>query len=497
MVPTGDQDRVSLDDPADDRLGHDDRRRGSRRTAGPAVRRSAATGSAFAARIRNGSGGARPRTGSRCSRPRVSTSRRSHRSAPEWTPPLYADAASPGPDRCPACPGQQLRVEAGRVSRQARVLPPGRALDARRPACRGPIAERRAHVVVGARDARLHRDVRRRRRSSRGTTCARGAATGAARSSSRRSSRSPRSASGCSTRSTSPIRTSRWRGSSSASRSGRPACCGCSTWRSSPTSGGSGRRRVVSWSRLMARQWRDPLVGRDILFGVALGALIHVIDLGSGAAGLTRLGHTRVAAARAVARRPARHALRAGAEVGNQVFNAVLNALFVRLRHGPAEDRSSGGSGRPSTVAIALFTLHLRRAASDDGQAWAINLTPHRPDRRASSCWPSSTWACSRRSILFLVDFIIVERGVHARYVEVVLRRFRCSSLADSRHDGVLRVLRLARRRAAAGSDRLARLRSHRRQIPAGRLEDRQTSRRPSMHRRRLRRRSPVRPLQD
>ena len=32
---------------------------------------------------------------------------------------------------------------------------------------------------------------------------------------------------------------------------------------------------IVSWSRLMARQWRDPLVGRDILFGVALGVLIR------------------------------------------------------------------------------------------------------------------------------------------------------------------------------------------------------------------------------
>src|SRR5262249_43693202 len=37
---------------------------------------------------------------------------------------------------------------------------------------------------------------------------------------------------------------------------------------------------VVSWSRLMARQWRDSLVGRDILFGVALGLLIHALGIG-------------------------------------------------------------------------------------------------------------------------------------------------------------------------------------------------------------------------
>src|SRR5262245_4687551 len=34
---------------------------------------------------------------------------------------------------------------------------------------------------------------------------------------------------------------------------------------------------LVSWSRLMAGQWRDPLVGRDILFGAALGVLLTVL----------------------------------------------------------------------------------------------------------------------------------------------------------------------------------------------------------------------------
>src|SRR5262249_7195125 len=82
---------------------------------------------------------------------------------------------------------------------------------------------------------------------------------------------------------------------------------------------------VVSWSRLMARQWRDPLVGRDILFGVALGVLIHVLDMGSTllvqalgqsmpprVPGLDDLLGTRYAIAL----------------MGNHVFNALFNAIF-------------------------------------------------------------------------------------------------------------------------------------------------------------------------
>src|SRR5262249_6868544 len=36
---------------------------------------------------------------------------------------------------------------------------------------------------------------------------------------------------------------------------------------------------LVSWSRLMARHWRDPLVGRDVLLGVALGLAVHALDV--------------------------------------------------------------------------------------------------------------------------------------------------------------------------------------------------------------------------
>src|SRR5262249_17786988 len=83
---------------------------------------------------------------------------------------------------------------------------------------------------------------------------------------------------------------------------------------------------LVSWSRLMARHWRDPLVGRDVLLGVALGLAVHALDVGSKYAG-ARLGYhwtpdvpdlqELLGTSMVVAR------------VLNQVFNAVLNAIFA------------------------------------------------------------------------------------------------------------------------------------------------------------------------
>jgi tRNA A-37 threonylcarbamoyl transferase component Bud32 len=83
---------------------------------------------------------------------------------------------------------------------------------------------------------------------------------------------------------------------------------------------------VVSWSRLMARQWRDPLVGRDILFGVALGLAIVVLNLGSNL--LTqRLGKVTPPSVPPLdTLLGTRFAI---GLMGSQVFNAVLNALFA------------------------------------------------------------------------------------------------------------------------------------------------------------------------
>jgi len=83
---------------------------------------------------------------------------------------------------------------------------------------------------------------------------------------------------------------------------------------------------LVSWSRLMARQWRDPLVGRDILLGVVIGLSVHVFDVGSTYLGM-RLGHPQAPGV------PDLQQL-VGISLNlartlNHVFNAVVNAIFT------------------------------------------------------------------------------------------------------------------------------------------------------------------------
>jgi len=83
---------------------------------------------------------------------------------------------------------------------------------------------------------------------------------------------------------------------------------------------------VVGWSRLMAGQWRDALVGRDILFGVGVGLFLYLLGLSSTLLGqklgvptpprvpsLDHLLGTRFVLA----------------QVGNVVFNSLINGLFV------------------------------------------------------------------------------------------------------------------------------------------------------------------------
>ena len=82
---------------------------------------------------------------------------------------------------------------------------------------------------------------------------------------------------------------------------------------------------LVSWSRLMARQWRDPVVGRDILFGVALGALISLLGVAAGYLG-HRLGYPGSPQVPELAHLRGTAAVLA--RTLNHVFNAVLNAIF-------------------------------------------------------------------------------------------------------------------------------------------------------------------------
>jgi len=128
-------------------------------------------------------------------------------------------------------------------------------------------------------------------------------------------------------------------------------------------------KTVVSWSRLMARQWRDPLVGRDILFGVALGLLIHALGIGNDiidkhlgqvlpphSPPLDNLMGTRFVIAL----------------LGNQVFNAILNAMvcvfgMVLLKIIVRNEWAA------VAVAIALFTFTSSRSLESNGP-FGINL---------------------------------------------------------------------------------------------------------------------------
>jgi hypothetical protein len=83
---------------------------------------------------------------------------------------------------------------------------------------------------------------------------------------------------------------------------------------------------LVSWSRLMAGQWRDPLVGRDILFGCALGAVMTVIGFSTDYINLS-LGYASPPPVPELRQLFGTHVVIA--RQLNQVFNAVLNALFA------------------------------------------------------------------------------------------------------------------------------------------------------------------------
>jgi len=123
---------------------------------------------------------------------------------------------------------------------------------------------------------------------------------------------------------------------------------------------------VVSWSRLMARKWRDPLVGRDILFGVGIGLLVHLIyqirlvllphvgyPISMDLPDLNQLMGTHLVIARVL----------------NHVFNATLNAIFtvfavvllkiIVRREIPAV-----------VLAIAAGTATLGGLIYDTGPAW-------------------------------------------------------------------------------------------------------------------------------
>ena len=127
---------------------------------------------------------------------------------------------------------------------------------------------------------------------------------------------------------------------------------------------------LVSWSRLIAKQWRDPLVGRDILLGVGLGMLVYIVDIG-GTLLAGRFGYWPPPSVPSFD-----HLLGTRfviAQVGNVVFNCVLNALFivfgmVLLKMLVRREWAA------VLVAILLFTFTASRGLSDVGSR-AVNLS--------------------------------------------------------------------------------------------------------------------------
>ena len=122
---------------------------------------------------------------------------------------------------------------------------------------------------------------------------------------------------------------------------------------------------LVSWSRLMARQWRDPVVGRDILFGVALGTFVTVLGVAADYLGY-RLGYPGSPQVPELAQLRGTAAVLA--RTLNHVFNSVLNALFgvfglVLLKMFVKREHLA------SALAIVLTMLLAARGIFDGGAA--------------------------------------------------------------------------------------------------------------------------------
>jgi serine/threonine-protein kinase len=118
---------------------------------------------------------------------------------------------------------------------------------------------------------------------------------------------------------------------------------------------------LVSWSRLMARQWRDPLVGRDVLFGVSLGIALTTLGVATTFAE-SRLGQRWTPNVPDLSQLLGTHMVIA--RTLNQVFNAVINAIFsvfamVLLKMVVRREWVA------SAVGIALAMLLAVRGASD------------------------------------------------------------------------------------------------------------------------------------
>ena len=191
---------------------------------------------------------------------------------PEWTPPLATDTRAAWTGTVPELGRQPLRLEAGAFAgtvmfvqaigpwtTPSRVPPP--AVERSRSALLDTFSRARAVLIVGsALLARRKVAARPRRRARRLARRPRGRHPEVLRWA--------RGAHHCGDYATRPGRAS---STPAPTRCSPPASPGSPTSASSRGSGGTGRRACISWSRLLGGSFRDPLVGRDVLIGVAFG----------------------------------------------------------------------------------------------------------------------------------------------------------------------------------------------------------------------------------
>ena len=159
---------------------------------------------------------------------------------------------------------------------------------------------------------------------------------------------------------------------------------------------------LVSWSRLIAKQWRDPLVGRDVLLGVGLGMLVYIVDIG-GTLLAGRFGYWPPPSVPSFD-----HLLGTRfviAQVGNVVFNCRAERVVHRVRHGAAEAApSTRVDGRGSWRSL-LFTFTASRGPVRRRVA-RREPVEHLPCSSRSSSFTAQRLGLLAMVVLFFVEFM-------------------------------------------------------------------------------------------
>ena len=105
-------------------------------------------------------------------------------------------------------------------------------------------------------------------------------------------------------------------------------------------------RSLIGWTRLLAGRFRDPMVGREVLFGTIIGIVAYQGYWLSAALGL-RLGHTTTYFARETALDPIRtfagdRLIGLVVAIELAIGTTFIYLLFRRRSAGPAASSPSG-----------------------------------------------------------------------------------------------------------------------------------------------------------